>query len=139
MNAAVTPSPSGEFSMSNTLAVAAVLGLLGVMAGAFGAHGLRDMVSARDLATWGTAARYQQIHAVLLAAIALFGARSGVAPSKAIRAATVLLPIGIVIFSGTLYTIVLGGPRILGAVTPAGGLCLMAGWGALLVHALRRR
>ncbi|MBL4689501.1 MAG: DUF423 domain-containing protein [Nannocystaceae bacterium] len=117
--------------MRRTLAVAAGLGLVGVAAGAFGAHGLRDLVSARDLSTWETAARYQQIHAVLLAAIALWGPSS-----KAIRAAAVLLGVGVVIFSGTLYAIVLGGPRILGAVTPLGGLCLMAAWGALLVHAL---
>jgi len=121
--------------MRRTLALAAGLGMLGVIAGAFGAHALRDAVSTRDLATWGTAARYQQIHAVLLAAIALITTR----PSKAIRAAQVLLPVGILIFSGTLYTIVLGGPRVLGAVTPLGGLCLIAGWGALLVHALSPR
>lgn len=117
--------------MRRTLAVAAGLGLVGVAAGAFGAHGLRDLVSARDLSTWETAARYQQIHAVLLAAIALWGPNS-----KAMRASAVLLAIGVIIFSGTLYAIVLGGPRILGAVTPLGGLCLMAAWGALLVHAL---
>lgn len=115
------------------LAAAAMLGLLGVMAGAFGAHALRDTVSARDLATWGTAARYQQIHAVLLAAIAWWAPAS-----KAVHAAAVLLPVGIVIFSGTLYAMVLGAPKILGAVTPGGGLCLMAAWGALLVHALAR-
>ena len=127
------PSPA-PVAARRTLAIAAVLGLLGVVAGAFGAHGLREVVSARDLANWGTAARYQQIHAVLLAAIAMWGA-----PTKAIRAASGLLVVGIVVFSGTLYAMVLGGPRILGAVTPLGGLCLIAGWGALLVHALSRR
>ena len=115
------------------LAIAAALGLLGVMAGAFGAHALRGAVPDRDLEIWQTAAHYQQVHAVLLAAIGLLGRRS-----PALRAAAVLLVVGMVVFSGTLYAIVLGGPRVLGAVTPLGGLCLMGGWGALVVHGLRR-
>ncbi|MCA9709204.1 MAG: DUF423 domain-containing protein [Myxococcales bacterium] len=116
------------------LALGAVLGLLGVAAGAFGAHGLRGSVSPQDLDTWRTAAHYQQVHAVVLVALGL-AAR---APSRALRLAGPLLALGIVVFSGTLYAIVLGGPRLLGAVTPLGGLSLMAGWAALAAHALAR-
>lgn len=117
------------------VAVGATLGVLGVAAGAFGAHGLRDAVSARDLEIWGTAARYQQIHAVLLVAVGLM-ARPW---SRALSAAALLLSLGMLVFSGTLYAMVLGGPRILGAVTPLGGLCLMGGWAAIGVHALAGR
>ena len=119
---------------SRALLLGAALGLLGVLAGAFGAHGLAERVSPHDLQTWRTAAHYQQVHAVLLAAIGL----SSRVDRRSLRAAVLLLALGMLVFSGTLYAIVLGGPPILGAVTPLGGLCLMGGWGALAVHALRR-
>ena len=112
------------------LAIGAALGLLGVAAGAFGAHGLRTRVDAADLDIWRTAAHYQQVHAAVLVAIGLLG-RSR---SRALSASAWLFALGILVFSGTLYAIVLGGPRILGAVTPAGGLALMAGWCALALH-----
>jgi uncharacterized membrane protein YgdD (TMEM256/DUF423 family) len=61
------------------------------------------------------------------------------APGRALALATTLLTLGVVVFSGTLYSMVLGGPRILGAVTPLGGLGLLGGWAALLAHALASR
>lgn len=117
------------------VAVASVLGLLGVAAGAFGAHALRDAVPATDLAIWKTAAHYQQLHAAVLLGVAALAQRGGHDGfTKPLRVAAVAFVLGILIFAGTLDAIVLGGPRILGAVTPLGGLCLMAGWAALVVH-----
>jgi uncharacterized membrane protein YgdD (TMEM256/DUF423 family) len=118
----------------------ALFGLTGVAAGAFGAHGLRDRVDAGALEIWRTAAHYQQIHAVALVAIGLFGAGASGSPrrERALRAAAVLWIAGVLVFAGTLYAMVLGGPRMLGAITPVGGLALMAGWLALLAGALRR-
>ena len=113
------------------LVFGAVLGLTGVAAGAFGAHALRDTVSPRDLEIWKTAAHYQQLHAGLLVGVAALGC---VQWSRALRVSTVALVVGILVFAGTLDAMVLGGPRILGAVTPVGGLCLMGGWLSLLVH-----
>lgn len=110
-----------------------MLGLLGVAAGAFGAHALRDTVPARDLEIWQTGAHYQQVHAVVLVTLGLWP-RAGAAH----RWAALLLVLGIVIFSGTLYAMVLGGPRVLGAITPLGGLCLMGGWLAITVDGLVR-
>lgn len=121
-----------------TLAAGALLGLLGVAAGAFGAHALRGAVSERDLEIWQTGAHYQQLHAVLLVAVGLFARATGTV-GRALAAASTLLCLGVLVFSGTLYAMVLGGPRILGAVTPLGGLCLMGGWAALAVHALAER
>ncbi|MCR9161231.1 MAG: DUF423 domain-containing protein [Nannocystaceae bacterium] len=115
------------------LVVGAVLGLIGVAAGAFGAHALRDAVPTRDLEIWRTAAHYQQLHAAVLVGVAALGRTSF---TKALRVAAIAFVVGIVIFAGTLDAIVLGGPRVLGAVTPVGGLCLMAGWAALAVHGL---
>jgi uncharacterized membrane protein YgdD (TMEM256/DUF423 family) len=124
--------------------VAALLGLLGVAAGAFGAHGLADRLAAEQLGWWETAARYQQIHAVALLVVAVAsGSASGSGPDRSWpsrwRAASAwCFGLGIVIFAGTLYTMALGGPRWLGAITPLGGLALILGWGALAAEVLAR-
>lgn len=110
--------------------LAGLLGLTGVAAGAFGAHGLSDVVDARALELWNTGARYQQIHAVALLVVGL----SGSSWSKARSLAAVLFTVGVVIFSGTLYGLALGSPRVLGAITPIGGLSLILGWAALTWH-----
>lgn len=117
---------------SRFLIIGALLGLLGVAMGAFGAHGLAGRVSPHHLATWKTAAHYHQLHAVLLVVLSLLDRRS-----RALSAACVLVTAGIAIFSGSLYAIVLGGPGKLGAITPLGGLSLMAGWLAIAVHGWR--
>lgn len=113
------------------LGLAAILGLLGVAAGAFGAHALRDQISPDALEIWKTGAHYQQVHAVIMA-VAAFPAG---ASSRARRLAVAAFGVGIVIFAGTLYGLAVGGPRWLGAITPAGGLALMVGWAALVMHA----
>ena len=113
-----------------------LLGALGVAAGAFGAHALRGSVDARSLEIWRTAAHYQQIHAVAILAAALWVAAD---PRPLRRLALTLFTFGVVIFSGTLYPLALGGPKILGAITPIGGLCLIAGWLALAADGLRGR
>jgi uncharacterized membrane protein YgdD (TMEM256/DUF423 family) len=102
--------------------------LLGVAAGAFGAHALRARLDAPALAVWETAARYQLFHALALLAVALAASRW---PAPGWAAAGWLFVAGIVVFSGSLYLLVLTGTRWLGAVTPLGGLCLLAGWAML--------
>ncbi len=118
-----------------TLLTAGILGLLGVAAGAFGAHGLESRISAEQLEWWQTAARYQQIHAL---ALLLVGWGAGDWTPWRTRAA-VAFTVGIVVFAGTLYAMALGGPRVLGAVTPLGGLCLIAGWGLIAIEAGTRK
>lgn len=104
-----------------------VFALAGVGAGAFGAHGLRARLGADLLAVWETAARYQLFHALALLAVALAASRW---PAPAWAAAGWLFTAGIVVFSGSLYLLALTGTRWLGAVTPLGGLCFLAGWAA---------
>jgi uncharacterized membrane protein YgdD (TMEM256/DUF423 family) len=111
------------------LRTAAVLGALAVAAGAFGAHALRGTVTDARLATFDTAAKYQLVHAVLLAALA----HAPVGPL-----APRLITAGTVVFSGTLYLLVLLDLPVLGAVTPVGGLLLIAGWLSLLLDARAR-
>lgn len=101
-----------------------VIGALGVGLGAFGAHGLRGVVEDPHLLeVWETGARYHLIHALALCAVAAH-------PSSP-RWAGGLFIAGVVLFSGSLYTMTLTGARWLGAITPLGGLCFIAGWLAL--------
>jgi uncharacterized membrane protein YgdD (TMEM256/DUF423 family) len=114
------------------LILAGVFGLLGVMAGAFGAHALAERIAPAQLEWWNTAARYQQIHAAaLLATAGLAGAWT-----RPRKLALQLFVIGMIIFSGTLYAMALGAPRWFGAITPFGGLALMGGWLAVVGHGL---
>ena len=119
--------------------LAGLLGMLGVAAGAFGAHGLRDRVSPRDLEIWSTGAHYQQLHALVLLVVALWAlSAQGRGELTSLHGVAMgLFVAGIAIFSGTLYAITLGGPRALGAVTPLGGLCLLGGWLTIAVLGLR--
>ena len=101
---------------------------LAVAAGAFGAHALRDRLSPEMLAVWETAARYQMYHALALLVVAFAAARR---PASGWSAAGWLFSVGIVVFSGSLYLLAFTGTRWLGAITPLGGLCFLAGWIAL--------
>jgi len=106
--------------------LAALFGFVGVACGAFGAHGLRGRLSAELLANWNTAAQYQMVHA-----LALFGTGILLLMSpgrKLIALSGVCFTAGIVIFSGSLYILALTGHKWLGAITPIGGLSLLAGW-----------
>lgn len=113
----------------NWLALGAISGLLSVAAGAFGAHGLRSVISAEALAWWHTAAQYQIYHSLALVALGVWG--------KPAPAAGWAFLVGILVFSGTLYAMALTGARWLGAVTPIGGVSLMIGWAAFAWAALR--
>lgn len=109
--------------------VAAIFGFAAVALGAFGAHGLRAVLDARGMAAiWQTAVFYHLVHAVMLWLVA---SREPFA-----RAAWWAFAAGVGIFSGTLYVLAVTGARWLGAITPLGGLALLAGW---LLLALERR
>lgn len=100
--------------------VAGVVGALGVAMGAFGAHAVKDMVSEEALAWWRTGAQYHMIHALALGLVALH-------PGKP-KWAGIAFAVGIVLFSGSLYTMTLTDIRVLGAITPLGGVCFITGW-----------
>src|SRR5581483_9260903 len=115
--------------MDRTFALlGALLALLAVGAGAFGAHALRARLAPDLLDVFETAARYQMYHALALFAVAWAASRW---PGGATTAAGWLFVAGIVLFSGSLYVLSLTGVRWLGAITPLGGLAFLAGWLAL--------
>lgn len=104
--------------------IAAASGALAVMTGAFGAHGLKGRFAAEQVAAFATASHYHLLHSVVLLALALFSIQSG----RSIQLPASLFAVGIVLFSGSIYLLVLTGMKWLGPVTPLGGLCLIAGW-----------
>ena len=103
-------------------------GFLGVALGAFGAHGLRGRLTPGDLSIFETGVRYQMYHALALLLLALLLSRN---TSGAAYLSGWAFSAGIVVFSGSLYLMVLTGQRWLGAVTPLGGLAFLVGWAAL--------
>lgn len=116
------------------LCMGAVNALLSVAAGAFGAHGLKDKVTPRHLEVFETGARYQMYHALALIAVAWLASR---APATGVNASGWCFLAGILLFSGSLYTITLTGLNGFGRVTPIGGLLLIIGWALLAWSALR--
>jgi uncharacterized membrane protein YgdD (TMEM256/DUF423 family) len=103
------------------LRLAAALCFAAVGLGAFGAHALKDTLHSHDMAdVWNKAVLYHFIHAIALFVLALFGTAN--------RGAWWLLFAGIFLFSGSLYVMALSNLRWLGAITPFGGLCFLAGW-----------
>lgn len=112
----------------------AVLGAIGVAAGAFGAHALRTRVGPDMLAVFETGVRYHLMHVLALLAVGWAAFRW---PSPAITASGWLFVAGILLFSGSLYALALTGIRALGLVTPVGGLAFILGWIALAWAAWR--
>lgn len=110
------------------ISIAALSGALAVVAGAFGAHGLRSRVTPEQVSAWLTASQYHLIHSAVLLAIALYAASAG----KQIRVPGSLFLAGMLLFSGSIYLLVLTPAKWLGPITPLGGLCLIAGWISLL-------
>jgi len=115
-------------------ALGALSGLLGVAAGAFGAHGLRERLPADLLDVYETAVRYQLVHALALLAVAWATTRW---PGAVTNAAGWLFVAGTLLFSGSLYVLSLTGLRWLGAITPFGGVAFLFGWGCLIWAAMR--
>ena len=122
----------------NFLVIAALLGATGVMAGAFGAHGLRDFLTPARMETYQTAVTYQMWHALALVGIASIDTHL-CARAKAVVFAGYALTLGTLIFSGSLYLLVLLDLPILGAITPIGGVAMIIGWLSLAYAALHLR
>ena len=110
---------------TRTLAAAGLLLALATACGAFGAHALRATLAPERLALWDTAVRYQFFQALGLLGI---GLAMRTLDGSLLRAAAMLILVGIVLFSGSLYGLAFGAPRLLGALTPAGGLAWICGW-----------
>ena len=118
----------------------ALFAFLAVALGAFGAHGLKALLSEQSLATFETGVRYQFYHALGLFALGYLFSQKPY--SITLKIAGYALSIGIMLFSGSLYLLacreLLGVPRWIGAITPRGGISFLVGWGAIFVDQFRR-
>jgi uncharacterized membrane protein YgdD (TMEM256/DUF423 family) len=122
--------------MSRTfMALGALFAFLAVALGAFGAHSLRDRLSVDRMAVYQTGAQYQMYHALALLLIGVLAATGS--HQRLHRVAGWLFVTGILVFSGSLYGLALSGVKVLGAITPIGGACFLAGWVCLIVAAVR--
>jgi uncharacterized membrane protein YgdD (TMEM256/DUF423 family) len=118
------------------VALGGIAGLLAVAGGAFGAHGLRDVLEPARLQLFRTGIEYQMYHALALGVLGALQHGAGANPWFA-RAGSCFAG-GIVLFSGSLYALALGAPRLVGVITPAGGLLFLLGWACVIAGALRR-
>ena len=107
------------------IAFGAFNAFIAVAAGAFAAHGLRDLLSAEYLTTFRTAADYQMMHGIGLILIGLMNKQN---TNRCNIAAAVFMLVGIILFSGSLYLLTLTGTRWLGIITPFGGICFLIAW-----------
>jgi uncharacterized membrane protein YgdD (TMEM256/DUF423 family) len=119
---------------------ASVLAVVAITLGAFGAHGLKQLISVESLAIFETGVTYQMYHALALLALGL----NAVVPSKTIRVVFRFFVFGILFFSGSLYFLALKSimpfsVSFLGPVTPIGGLLLILGWARLIYGVLKKK
>ncbi|MAI87202.1 MAG: hypothetical protein CMF99_08685 [Candidatus Marinimicrobia bacterium] len=105
--------------------IGSLFAALSVLLGAFGAHGLKNRLSMEDLAIFETAVRYQMYHSL---GILLMGVASFYLTEKLVSMPAYFFILGIIIFSGSLFLLVITNLRWFGAITPIGGLCLIIGW-----------
>ncbi len=118
--------------MVNWIGIAAINMAIAVALGAFGAHGLKGIANEQQLAWWHTGTLYLLVHAVGLLLVGIL-----IRLNSATQITAWLLQIGVIIFAGSLYAMTLGAPRWFGAITPIGGVLMIAGWVWLAVTAFR--
>lgn len=133
MNTNITQNLSDESRF--ILGAGAIITGIGVAFGAFGAHGLKSILNPASLAIYQTGVQYQLIHGLALVAI---GSSQAAVQAVKLRLVSRLWVAGVVLFSGSLYALAITGIKILGAITPLGGVCFLSGWVILAVTALRK-
>jgi len=116
------------------LTIAAIFAGLAVGAGAFASHALREQLSDRAMEIFETGARYQMYHALALFLVAVLLSRSEI-PAPSLVTAGYAFIAGVLIFSGSLHVLSLSGIKVLGAITPLGGLAFLVGWACVAIGA----
>ncbi|PJZ54321.1 DUF423 domain-containing protein [Leptospira adleri] len=118
------------------LILSSISGFLGVAIGAFGAHALKPFLSPEMLAIYETGNKYHLIHSIPPLILSLTGY---VHTSKSAWLSAILFLFGVLIFSGSLYLLAVTGIKILGAITPIGGICFLLAWALLGLSAIRKK
>ena len=128
--------------LSGWIVVGSVSAFLSVALGAFGAHGLKEILDEKALSVFHTAAQYQMYHALALFGLGILvtslkTSQPLVSNSNYISFAGWAFTLGTLLFSGSLYALAITGIKVLGAITPLGGLMFMAGWISLIIVAFK--
>ncbi len=122
--------------MNTFLSLGSLFGLLAVIIGAFGAHGLEDSLSANALARYHTGVEYQFYHVMTLLVVGLLVSKHNTMP-RILKLSGYAFVIGILLFSGSLYLYALTSITKFGMITPIGGLAFIVGWVCLLIYSFK--
>lgn len=121
--------------MKKTLISGAIFAGLAVVLGAFGAHALKQVIGSYH-STWETAVHYQMFHALALLFVGLLGEKKN---QQFLGIASLLFSLGIIFFSGSLYILAITHIRILGAITPLGGVCFIVAWFLIILNISKQK
>ncbi|MGN4126784.1 DUF423 domain-containing protein [Lysinibacillus sphaericus] len=124
--------------MKRFIVTGALHGFLAVAFGAFGAHALKERLDDYGQGIWETAVQYQMFHATGLLVIGLLMSTKLLGEVKQLNVAGIFFNLGIVFFSGSLYVLALSGIKVLGAITPIGGVLFLTGWVLIILTALKQ-
>lgn len=124
--------------MKGSIISGAIHGFLAVALGAFAAHGLKDVLDDYGTGIWNTAVQYQMFHATALILVGILMARSILGEVKQLKIAMICFNLGILIFSGSLMVLALTGIKVLGAITPIGGVLFLIGWVMVMLAAVKK-
>lgn len=125
-------------TMKGSIISGAIHGFLAVALGAFAAHALEDVLDAYGIGIWETAIQYQMFHATALVVVGILMARPILGEVKQLKIAMICFNIGIIIFSGSLMLLAVTGIKILGAITPIGGVAFLIGWVMVVIAAMKK-
>lgn len=124
--------------MKGSIISGSIHGLLAVALGAFAAHGLKEVLDDYGTGIWETAVQYQMFHASALILVGILMARSILGEVKQLKIAMICFNAGILIFSGSLMVLALTGIKVLGAITPIGGVLFLIGWVMVIIATLKK-
>ncbi len=119
-----------------TLGFGSILALIAVVMGAFASHSLKGTLTAESLSIWQTAVRYQMYHALALVLVSILMRTETKAPKIWLNISSIAFMVGVVLFSGSLYSLTITTRNWLGIITPIGGVVLIIGWICLTIFSL---
>ena len=123
--------------MKGSIISGAIHGFLAVALGAFGAHALKEVLDDYGTGIWDTAVQYQMFHAAALVLVGILMSKGIFGAVKQLKWAMICFNAGIVFFSGSLLILALTGIKVLGAITPIGGVFFLAGWVLVMVSTMK--
>lgn len=123
--------------MKFNIITGAILAFLSVAIGAFGAHALKNVLTEHYVTIWETGVHYQMFHAIGLIVIGILMSKSLMGPTPLLSRAGILMFIGVILFSGSLYILSITQIKILGAITPIGGVLFLVAWLLVIISAFK--